>query len=491
MVYHKQFPPMKVTAPAIQRCLFFAKGSDLMLGRKQEFNLKLNQLLDSVLLALAFWSSYLLRAHASHIFGWDPTPAIQEFYWQMLLIVPFTPLVLERFGYYAHPSQKTTVRSLTQLCQGLLIMVLLTSVFVAFGKQVAGSRAVVLLFPALAIPALLLRELLVRQWLRKQIRLGRWKQRVLIAGPPVDVEKLTGSFSKEQLSELDIVDRIDISTEPISRLVIALHEKSVERVIFAAAHVHLSRIEEAVNACEIEGVEAWLWADFIQTSIARPTFDAMGGKPMLVFRCTPEISWALFVKSVIDKVGALVALLLATPFLVFAWIGIKLTSPGPAIFTQMRSGRHGHPFKMFKFRTMCTDAEQKKQELQAMNQMSGPVFKIDHDPRIFPLGRILRKWSIDELPQLFNVLMGDMSLVGPRPLPVYEVEKFADPAHRRRLSVKPGLTCLWQISGRNEITQFDQWVELDLKYIDNWSLWLDISILIRTIPAVLLGAGAK
>ena len=146
---------------------------------------------------------------------------------------------------------------------------------------------------------------------------------------------------------------------------------------------------------------------------------------------------------------------------------------------------------MYKFRTMCTDAEQKKQELQSMNQMSGPVFKIDHDPRIFPLGRILRKWSIDELPQLFNVLKGDMSLVGPRPLPVYEVENFSDPAHRRRLSVKPGLTCLWQISGRNEITQFDQWVELDLKYIDNWSLWLDISILIRTVPAVLFGSGAK
>jgi lipopolysaccharide/colanic/teichoic acid biosynthesis glycosyltransferase len=157
----------------------------------------------------------------------------------------------------------------------------------------------------------------------------------------------------------------------------------------------------------------------------------------------------------------------------------------------MRSGRHGHPFRMYKFRTMCTDAEQKKQELEAMNQMSGPVFKVERDPRIFPLGRLLRKLSIDELPQLINVLKGDMSLVGPRPLPVYEVEKFADPSHRRRLSMKPGITCLWQISGRNEIKNFDQWVELDLKYIDNWSLWLDISILLRTIPAVLFGAGAK
>lgn len=463
-----------------------------MLGRRQEFNLKLNQIIDSVLLALTFWAAYSLRAHAATVFPWvGKIPALQEFYWQMLLIVPFTPLVLEKFGYYAHPAQKTMVRSLTQLCQGMLLMVLLTSVFVAFGQQAAGSRAVVLLFPALAIPALLVREMLARQWLRKQIRKGQWKQRVLIAGPPQDVDKFMAFLTKEQLAELDIVDRIDISIEPVSRLVIALHEKSVERVIFAAAHVHLNRIEQAVNACEIEGVEAWLWADFIQTSIARPTFDAMGGKPMLVFRCTPEISWALFIKSAMDKVGAAVLLLISAPLLLAAWIGIRIASPGPAIFTQMRSGRHGHPFMMYKFRTMCTDAEQKKQELEVLNQMSGPVFKVERDPRIFPLGRFLRKWSVDELPQLFNVLKGDMSLVGPRPLPVYEVEKFSDPAHRRRLSVKPGLTCLWQISGRNEIKDFDQWVQLDLKYIDNWSLWLDLKIAVKTIPAVLFGRGAR
>ncbi len=462
-----------------------------MLGRRQEFNLKLNQIIDSVILALAFWAAYTLRAYTSVLFGWMKIPEIERFYWQMLLIVPFTPLVLERFGFYAHPAQKTMVRSLTQLCQGMLLMVLLTAVIVTFGQQAVDSRSVVLLFPAIAIPCLLLREVLVKHWLRKQIGKGQWKQRVLIAGPPVDVEKLFASLTREQLAELDIVDRIDISVEPISRLVIALHEKSVERVIFCAAHVHLNRIEEAVNACEIEGVEAWLWANFIQTSIARPTFDAMGGKPMLVFRCTPEISWALFIKSVMDKVGAGLLLIPACLFMIPAWIGIKLSSRGPAIFTQMRSGRHGHPFKMYKFRTMCTDAEQKQHELAAMNQMSGPVFKVDRDPRIFPFGRLLRRCSIDELPQLFNVLKGDMSLVGPRPLPVYEVEKFADPAHRRRLSVKPGLTCLWQISGRNEISDFNQWVQLDLKYIDTWSLWLDVSILLRTIPAVLRGSGAK
>lgn len=466
-----------------------------MLGKKQEFNLKLNQLIDSAILALAFWGSHAIRDYMSVpfgiAFGWKPIPELERFYWQMLLIVPFTPLVLEKFGYYTDVVHKSISKSLTQLVQGLALMVLITAVFVTFGKQSAESRIVLLQFPALAIPIMLLRELVARKWLAKQIKVGKGRLRVLLAGPHEDVEKLVSSLSPGRLSELDIVGRIDISTEPIAKLVIALHEKSVERVIFAAAHVHLSQIEQAVNACEIEGVEAWLWAGFIHTSIARPTFDAMAGKPMLVFRCTPEISWALFIKSVMDKVGAFIAILVFGVPMILAWIGIKMASPGPAIFTQMRSGRHGHPFKMFKFRTMCTDAEQKQQELLAMNQMSGPVFKVEDDPRIFPLGRLLRKYSIDELPQLFNVLSGDMSLVGPRPLPVYEVEKFADPAHRRRLSVKPGLTCLWQISGRNEIKDFNQWVELDLKYIDRWSLWLDISILIRTVPAVLLGSGAK
>ena len=146
---------------------------------------------------------------------------------------------------------------------------------------------------------------------------------------------------------------------------------------------------------------------------------------------------------------------------------------------------------MLKFRSMVSNAEQRQHEIAALNEMGGPVFKVSNDPRITRVGAFLRKYSLDELPQLFNVLRGEMSLVGPRPLPVYEVEKFDDPAHRRRLSVKPGLTCLWQVSGRNEVRDFRDWVRLDLEYIDNWSLWLDVKILARTIPAVLAGTGAR
>jgi lipopolysaccharide/colanic/teichoic acid biosynthesis glycosyltransferase len=185
------------------------------------------------------------------------------------------------------------------------------------------------------------------------------------------------------------------------------------------------------------------------------------------------------------------AIVLLVPLMLIVALLIRVTSPGPAIFTQRRCGKHGEPFKMFKFRSMYSDAEQRRHELEEYNQMSGPVFKLDDDPRITLLGRWLRRYSIDELPQLFNVLGGQMSLVGPRPLPTYEVENFANPAQRRRLSVKPGITCLWQISGRNEVRDFETWVKLDLDYIDNWSIWLDFQILALTLPVVLSGSGAR
>jgi len=181
----------------------------------------------------------------------------------------------------------------------------------------------------------------------------------------------------------------------------------------------------------------------------------------------------------------------SSPVLVLAAVLIKLSSPGPVFFRQQRAGLNGRPFTMLKFRSMVSDAEQRKHELELLNEMSGPVFKVSHDPRITRVGRLLRKYSIDEFPQLLNVVRGDMSLVGPRPLPLDEVARFDDLAHRRRLSVKPGITCLWQISGRNNITDFQEWVRLDLQYIDNWSLWLDLRILLQTVPVVMLGTGAK
>jgi len=232
-------------------------------------------------------------------------------------------------------------------------------------------------------------------------------------------------------------------------------------------------------------------AHFFQTQISRTSLDDFFGRPVIVFRSAPEASWQGIGKQLLDFIGALALLILFSPVFIAAALAIRLTSKGPILFRQQRCGLNGQPFMMLKFRSMVTDAEQRKHELECLNEMDGPVFKVTNDPRITPVGRILRKFSIDEFPQLFNVLRGEMSLVGPRPLPVDEVRRFDDPAHRRRLSVKPGLTCLWQVSGRNNVNNFREWVRLDLEYIDNWSLWLDLKILWRTVPVVLAGTGAK
>jgi exopolysaccharide biosynthesis polyprenyl glycosylphosphotransferase len=468
-----------------------------MLGRKQEINLQVSQLLDLLLLVVAFFLAYNIRAvwyPNFVIFSDDPVPEINRFYWLLAVIAPFTPLILEYFGYYEHPMQKQPWPwvSLKQMFKALVILVVVLGAFVIFARKITESRAVLAIHGLVGGVMLLAKEAVIREMLRRKVRSEGWRERVVFAGRPDDVDKFIRSLPRQQLADLDIVERLDIENQPVEHLVKVLHDSSVERVIFAAMHVHFDKLQQAINACELEGVEAWLWTEFVKTSIARPSFDVLGGKPMLVFRSTPEASWALMLKRIIDFTGA--AILIIFPGLLLgliAWIGIKVQSRGPAIFRQRRSGKNGRPFTMFKFRTMNLDAEQRKAELEVFNKMDGPVFKVENDPRIFRFGQWLRRTSIDEWPQLINVLRGEMSLVGPRPLPVYEVERISEAAQRRRLSVKPGLTCLWQISGRNHITNFEEWVQLDLEYIDNWSIWLDLAILARTVPAVLFGSGAK
>jgi exopolysaccharide biosynthesis polyprenyl glycosylphosphotransferase len=199
--------------------------------------------------------------------------------------------------------------------------------------------------------------------------------------------------------------------------------------------------------------------------------------------------WPSVIKSVLDVVIAAVALILLAPLFLIAGIVIRRDSPGPIFFAQERVGLNKRRFRMYKFRTMVAGAERMQAELEVLNEADGPVFKIKDDPRTTRVGRFLRKFSLDELPQFFNVLRGDMSLVGPRPLPVRDYNGFDQDRQRRRFSVRPGLTCLWQINGRSEVS-FDHWMDLDMQYIDQWSLWLDLKILVKTIPAVLRGTGA-
>ena len=238
--------------------------------------------------------------------------------------------------------------------------------------------------------------------MRRRMARGQVRERVLLAGVPQDIAALEGSLTPEESILLEVVDRIDIEKQPIADLVEAMHRHSVSRVIFAAGHGQLFRVEQAIGACEVEGVPAWLVANFIQTAIAKPDFDAFGGRPMLVFRSTPDVSWAFRIKGLIDRVGALLGLIvLAIPMLIVA-LGIRLTSKGPVIFKQERAGKYGKPFVMYKFRSMSDDAEMHRAELEPFNQMRGPVFKVAKDPRITAFGRWLRRTSMDETPQLLQ-----------------------------------------------------------------------------------------
>jgi exopolysaccharide biosynthesis polyprenyl glycosylphosphotransferase len=215
----------------------------------------------------------------------------------------------------------------------------------------------------------------------------------------------------------------------------------------------------------------------------------MDGASQIIANGSGIEGWQLLLKRVLDVGGSLVLLILLAPLFLVVAVLIKLTSPGPVLFAQQRVGLNKRHFTMFKFRTMVARAEDDQENLLHLNEMTGPVFKIKNDPRITPLGRILRKTSIDELPQLFNVVKGDMSLVGPRAMSVRDYQFFSEDWQRRRFSVPPGITCLWQIQGRNAVP-FEQWMVLDMQYIDGWSLWLDLKILALTIPAVFRGSGA-
>ncbi len=263
----------------------------------------------------------------------------------------------------------------------------------------------------------------------------------------------------------------------------------IDAVVLAVEPEEMPQTAPVLAAAERLGVTVSLMPDLYRTSIARAVPSSLNGTPTVAYRRVPESLAALGLKHFVDKVGAVVGLILASPIMIAAAAAIKLETPGPIFFKQMRSGANGRPFPLYKFRTMTADAERHKDSLKNLNEMSGPVFKIKQDPRVTRVGRLLRKYSIDEIPQFINVLRGEMSLVGPRPPLPSEVARY-EPWQRRKLSVKPGLTCIWQVSGRNQI-DFEDWMRLDLEYIDNWSLWLDARILAKTIPTVLKGDGAS
>ena len=468
-----------------------------MLRNQRQIENNISKFIDGLFFALSLWLAHGLRGFLNvDLFGAESEiasfwgePSGRPYIWINLLLLFTAPITLNTQGFYSQ-SYWTSRKQVFWLITKATMIVTLGIILGIFALKIQLTRSVIILFAIICIMLMLIKEE-IWQFIQNK-RMGRpdSQKRLILLGSESETREMLERIGDGKNKNYRVMMEFNINRDPINELVQNLHKHSANVVLINAGHTKFDLIEKVINACELEGVEVWLAADFFNTQIARTTVDDFQGVPLLVFQTTPAPSLQSLTKQMIDYIAAFTMILILSPLLLICALSVKLTSQGPIMFRQKRSGINGRPFTMFKFRSMNTNAEQRKHELEAMNEMSGPVFKVSSDPRITPIGKILRKYSLDELPQLINVLQGSMSLVGPRPLPEDETKRFEDLSHRRRLSVKPGLTCLWQISGRNEVKEFSDWVRLDLEYIDNWSLWLDIKILIRTIPVVFKGTGA-
>ncbi len=347
---------------------------------------------------------------------------------------------------------------------------------------------------------------LLALWFRRSAQRGRFSRRVFLVGCGVQAQVLARRLlerpelgvrvqgfltdpSEQEPDQIRAMEALGLRhAGPVSALPALLVREVVDGVLFCIPAANLGAFEDLFLLCEDQGVDTLMAANLFPHLVAQVHLERLEELPLLRFTTLPQNYVALFLKRVLDIVVSAAGLLLLSPLLALIALLIKATSPGPVLFSQERVGLHGRRFRCHKFRTMVVGAEGMQRDLAHLNEADGPVFKIRNDPRVTPVGRFLRKFSLDELPQLWNVLVGDMSLVGPRPPIPSEVEKY-ERWQRRRLSMRPGITCLWQISGRSEL-DFETWMRLDLQYIDHWSLTLDFVILLKTVPAVLSARGA-
>jgi len=446
-------------------------------------------LADGLLIGLCLWISYTLRVSFNSLPSlFSDIPPFSDFLWMEVVVVPLTPLILDLNGYYENPLGRSFQNMLSRMFKTSIWLILIITLGSILSKLVVPSRSVLIIFIILAPTALAVRLFFTRKYLIRKYELGELGEETAIIGTLLDTDIFLSKLSSQEKLAFRIKHRFNINEIDYKEIRNKLREHPVGRVIFVSAES--PKNGDLPPDCEAEGIEVWIVSNQINGIIGVPHVSTVGNSRILIFHRNRSEAWYHLTKRILDIIASLFALILLSPLLLCIVISIKLTSPGPVIFKQVRSGKRGKRFTIFKFRSMVINAPEMHSDLQDHNEMDGPVFKISKDPRVTTLGAFLRRTSLDELPQLFNVLRGEMTLVGPRPLPDYETLKIAASSHRRRLSVKPGLTCLWQISGRSSITSFEDWVNLDLKYIDKASFALDLWIILKTIPVVLFRCGA-
>ncbi len=412
------------------------------------------------------------------------------------------PIALQSFGVYGSQRRSGLVVLAILYLQAGALATLATAICAAFLRPPlplefplwCGALQTLLLVSERAAIYLGLR------WLRRS---GHNTRYALIVGTGPRAERVYRDIQLHPSWGIRVIGFLDDVDTPIDPAIPAefVHklsdlpqlldrEQHIDEVIVACPRAMLDSLRPLVHYCASSGTPLTLLSDLFGDFLPAPRVTHFDQQPALSFAPVHHDPFKLAVKRGIDIVGSAVLLVASAPVVALAALAIRLSSPGPVLFRQVRCGLHGRRFEMIKLRTMVQGAEGQRAELLAQNEMQGPVFKLQDDPRVTRVGRWLRRYSIDELPQLSNVLRGDMSLVGPRPPAPGEVSLY-EISDRRRLSMRPGITCSWQVSGRNLISNFEEWVKLDLEYIDNWSLSRDLELLLRTIPAVLFGTGAK
>jgi exopolysaccharide biosynthesis polyprenyl glycosylphosphotransferase len=468
--------------------------------------------LDGAIVLLAFFLSYVLRQYFHLIYRLDLFPSIsvvtravapiENYIILVMFLAPLWCVMLYFSGAYAAMRTRSGIDIAWSVIKASLLMAVAFSMVVFLFKFKFVSRAFFLIFMGVSALFILIEKLLVFYLARLARKRGHNYRRLVIVGTGKRAGNFIAMIKKHAEWGFKIRGILDYDKQNIGKdiegirvmgalddLQNILRDKTTDEVVFLVPRSALDKIEHSLYICETLGVKATIAIDFFELKLARLRQTELGGVPLMSFETTVTDEFLLFIKRAVDIIVSGIGILILSPVFLITAMLIKLTSQGPVFFRQRRMGLNGRKFILYKFRTMHKGAHQRLSEVKALNEMDGPVFKIKNDPRITPVGRFLRKFSIDELPQLFNVFIGHMSLVGPRPPIPKEVAQY-EPWQRRRLSMRPGLTCLWQISGRNRI-DFKQWMELDLEYIDTWSLKQDFFILAKTVPVVLLGVGAS
>jgi exopolysaccharide biosynthesis polyprenyl glycosylphosphotransferase len=457
---------------------------------------------DIVMTAVSFVTAFALRTEIRAIYFFGSAQSIESYYDVLVLVVVIWWFLLNVQKAYAEWRRVPFSREFTLTVRTAVIgTVILFAVAYAMRIELP-PRSTIVLFVVLNICLLCLNRIFFR-YLRDYMRAeGGLTKRVLIVGSGEKAQRFVKSVGEHGEWALDIVGFIDFDPKRVDSkvpggrvigtpadLTRLLHEHPVHEVIFAISTKQIADCTDMLALCEQEGVRAVILSNLFSSLVAQVQTEIQYEQPVLIYSSMRHKEWQLLVKRLFDIVFSSIMLLFLLPLMGIIALTIKLQDGGPVFYRWNVVGLNKEKFTGYKFRTMVVDADRLKEKLAEQNEMKGVVFKMRHDPRITSIGHLLRKFSLDELPQLWSVFKGDMSIVGPRPPLESELPRF-DSWHRRKLSVKPGLTCLWQISGRSTITDFDEWVKLDLAYIDNWTLWLDFKILMKTLPAVLLGRGA-